>query len=327
MKNVCVVIPIYNGELYLERCLSSIFKQTYKNIKVICINDGSTDSSLSILNSFKDKIVIINQENKGVSSARNLGLDYIFKNFKDCYISFIDCDDYVDSNYFEMLVKMLEDNSSDIVCTSFLYQYNNKSKKFNQISDDKIFSSFEANKILLKDETVQSHSHCKLFVSKVWDNVRFPENISWMEDQATIFKTFNLADKIFISNYAGYHYWQEGQSACRSSISNKKVIQSIKGYMIPYFYDDFNYSPIECEEIKKVSGNALANVFLMMISRFKRNFASSEELKEIKLIKKCIKENKVVKLYHPTNKKEKNKRFVYLYLRPFYSILYKLFSK
>lgn len=313
--------------MYLNRCLESIFEQTYKNIKIICVNDGSTDSSLSILNNYKDKIIILNQKNKGVSSARNLGLDYIFKNFKDCYISFIDCDDYIDSDYFEILVKMLEDNSSDIVCASFLYQYNEKNKKFNQINGDKIFSSFEANKILLRDETVQSHSHCKLFVSKVWNGIRFPEDISWMEDQATIFKTFNLADKVFISNYAGYHYWQEGQSACRSSISNKKVIQSIKGYMIPYFYNSFNYGAIECGEIKKICADSLANVYLMMISRFNKKCATSEELNEIILIKKRIKEDKIIKLYRPNGKKEKDKRFVYLYLRPLYSVLYRLFSK
>lgn len=327
MKDIVVIIPIYNGEKYMKRCIDCILNQTFKNIKIVCVNDGSKDNSLNILNSYQNEnIFIVNKENGGVSSARNAGIDFAFKTFIDFYISFIDCDDFVDANYFETLVNMLEMNGVDIVCSSYFYEFENKSKKYNQIKEDAKFSAFESLKILLKDDTVQSHSHCKLYKKEVWEKVRFPEDIAWMEDQATIFKTFdNSSNGVFISNYAGYHYWQEGTSACRSSITNKKVIQTIKGYMVPYNYNFSNFTPNQNKEIKIVCSDSLASTYLMMISRFRKRTATNEENLEIKLIKKFIKENNIIKSYKPFNKKNKIKRFVYRYLKPFYSILYKMF--
>lgn len=329
MKDIFVIIPIYNGEKYIARCLNSLFNQNLNNIKIICVNDGSTDDSLSILNTFKnDNLFIVDKPNGGVSSARNAGLDYLFKNFNDFYISFVDIDDFVDADYFEHLQNMLEKQNVDIVCSSYFYEFQNHNKKYNQISEDTKFSSFEALKILLQDETVQSHSHCKLYSEKVWKNVRFPEDISWMEDQATIFKTFQKADAgVFISNYSGYHYWQEGDSACRSAISNKKVIQSIKGYMIPFLHDYKDFEKSEINKIKSVTSSALANVYLMMYPRFNKKLASASELNDFKNIKLFINRNKIIKKYKPLNKKERFKRFVYLYLKSFYSLIYKLFSK
>lgn len=329
MKDIFVIIPVYNGEQYIERCLTSIFNQTIKNIKIICVNDGSTDNSLNVLKSFSNKnLFLINKSNGGVSSARNAGLNFLYNNYSNFYVSFIDCDDFIDLDYFEKLLNMLETNNADIVCASYFYEFSKKSKKYKQIDKDTKFSSFEAIKILLKDETIQSHSHCKLYSEKVLKNARFPEDISWMEDQATIFKTFKEASNgVFISNYSGYHYWQEGESACRSVISNKKVIQSIKGYMIPYFDDFNNYSEQEKSEIKTVACSALANVYLMMYPRFSKSIASKEEKNKFAQIKFKIKANKVIKKYKPSLKKERFKRFIYLYLRPFYSFLYRLFSK
>ncbi|MCQ2801558.1 MAG: glycosyltransferase [Bacilli bacterium] len=328
MKDIVVIIPIYNGEKYIKRCIDCILNQTFKNVKIVCVNDGSKDNSLNILNSYQNEnIFIVNKENGGVSSARNAGIDFAFKIFNDFYISFIDCDDFVDANYFETLVNMLEMNGVDIVCSSYFYEFENKSKKYNQIKEDAKFSAFESLKILLKDDTVQSHSHCKLYKKEVWEKVRFPEDIAWMEDQATIFKTFdNSSNGVFISNYAGYHYWQEGVSACRSSVSNKKVIQSIKGYIVPFEFEFKSLNKCEQNEIKNIALSSLANVYLMMYSRFDKRIVSESEKEEFKKIKMFVKRNKVVKKYKAVSKKEKFKKYIYLYLRPFYSFLYRMFS-
>lgn len=99
---VSVIVPVYNVEKYLRECLNSLVNQTLKEIEIICINDGSEDSSLEILNEYASKdsrFVIINQENSGQSVARNKGLDVA----KGEYIGFVDSDDWVDLNFFENL--------------------------------------------------------------------------------------------------------------------------------------------------------------------------------------------------------------------------------
>ena len=110
-----VIIPVYNVEPYLEQCLDSVVNQTYKNLEIICINDGSTDNSLKILEKYqkKDKrIKVINQKNKGVSVARNAGLDVATGE----YIAFVDSDDYLELNAYEESMKvMLADRSVDLV--------------------------------------------------------------------------------------------------------------------------------------------------------------------------------------------------------------------
>ena len=100
MVKVSVVIPVYNVEDYLRDCLDSIVNQTLKDIEIICINDGSTDNSLEILEHYKSKderIKVISQENGGISAARNKGIDLASGD----YISFIDSDDYIDNNFYE----------------------------------------------------------------------------------------------------------------------------------------------------------------------------------------------------------------------------------
>ena len=102
MKKISVIITIYNVEIYLERCLSSVINSTYENLEIICVNDGSTDHSIDILHKYKsidERVIIIDKENRGLSSARNAGLDIATGE----YISFIDSDDWVHSRFFEIL--------------------------------------------------------------------------------------------------------------------------------------------------------------------------------------------------------------------------------
>mgnify|MGYP003292453637 CR=1 FL=1 len=327
MDEICVIIPIYNGEQYIDRCLKSIFEQTYKNIKVVCINDGSNDESLEILESYKKKIVLINQENQGVSAARNKGLDYVKDLKEDCLISFVDIDDYLDKNYFETLLQMLNDSNCDISCCSFVYQKKDKSKPYIQIKNDQKLSCFLATKTLIEDKTIQSHSHCKLYKNSVWTNVRFPVGIGWMEDQATIFKTFmNAKNGVFVSNYCGYHYWQEGTSACRSGITNKKILSTLYGYKVPF---DNNFSEFSFDEqklLKKSSLDAFAFTYLSVIPWINKKTLSSEEKEEFLKYKIFVETNKIIKKCTPFCKKDKYKKLAYLFFRPFYNLIYKLFA-
>lgn len=116
---ISVIIPVYNVEDYLPRCLESVINNTYKDLQIICINDGSTDNSLEILNkyAYKDKrIIVIDQKNSGVSSARNVGLSYA----DGQYIAFVDSDDWIHDRFFEFLHKAITINDSDLAVCSFI---------------------------------------------------------------------------------------------------------------------------------------------------------------------------------------------------------------
>ena len=115
---ISVVVPIYNVEKYLKTCIETIIKQTYKNIEIILVNDGSTDNSLQICNEFKEKekrIKVINKKNGGLSDARNIGL----KKAKGKYICFIDSDDFINEKYIEELHSLIIKNNAQIAICSF----------------------------------------------------------------------------------------------------------------------------------------------------------------------------------------------------------------
>ena len=115
-KMVNVIVPVYNCEQYLEKCIDSILGQTYKNLEVIIINDGSSDSSYEIAENFSkhdQRIKLINQENKGVSAARNRGLE----NSRGEYVLFVDADDYIENNMIELLVNDSEKHNAQITAS------------------------------------------------------------------------------------------------------------------------------------------------------------------------------------------------------------------
>lgn len=122
LPKVSVIIPIYNGERFLKQCLDSVLCQTYKNLEVICVNDGSKDCSLNILNEYAEndrRLIILSQENKGLSGARNSGMDIATGE----YIAFVDCDDYIDHTMIEKLVRLAKQTGAEIAITNILLYF------------------------------------------------------------------------------------------------------------------------------------------------------------------------------------------------------------
>lgn len=122
MPLVSVVIPVYNVEKYLDKCIQSVLSNSYRSIELICVNDGSKDKILSILQKYArldKRVKVIDQQNGGVSSARNAGIKYSTGK----YLAFIDADDYVSSDYFEKLVSSAEEYNADIVACGSLTVY------------------------------------------------------------------------------------------------------------------------------------------------------------------------------------------------------------
>ena len=223
---ISVIIPIYNVEKYLKRCLDSVINQTYKNLEIILVDDGSTDSSGRICDEYaaKDKrIVIIHKENGGISDARNKGLDICTGE----YISFIDSDDWIDINYFNILLMYLVNSNSDISCCDYL-----RTGKYityfayNKEIEIQMFNKHDGLEFYLEKDIVSAWA--KLYKKEIFRELKFPVG-KINEDISTIFIAFSKAIKIVYVNQKLYFYYKNIESITKSKFTSKNL-DLVKAY-------------------------------------------------------------------------------------------------
>jgi len=224
MQNkVSIIVPIYNVEMYLEKCISSILKQTYQNIEVILVNDGSTDNSPSICKNFLNKdnrIVYISQKNCGLSSARNAGLD----NATGEWILFVDSDDYLEINMVNELISLALEHSADIVsCNVFNVYENGKKSSDAKKAYIKEFSYIELVKGLLTQEEIRFEVWNKLWKKELISDVRFKiGQIS--EDIYFDHVVFKRSKKFVYTSKCLYNYLIKRPGNTRSSFKKNKML-------------------------------------------------------------------------------------------------------
>ena len=225
-KKVTVVIPIYNVEKYLDKCLNSVINQNYKNLEIICVNDGSLDDSEKIVLRYKLKdkrIIYIKKENGGLSSARNVGIE----NAKGNYICFVDSDDWIDCNYVSKLVENIEKNDCDIsICNiKHVYESGEEKKVSFGIVDNDIVNNYEALKELFVGNILQNHAVNKLYKIELFrsNNISFPIGRIY-EDVFTTYKLFLASKKICLFNDYLYYYLQEREGSILTKKFNEKKL-------------------------------------------------------------------------------------------------------
>lgn len=248
MPKVSVIIPVYNVENYLQKCLDSVINQSLKDIEIICINDGSTDSSLNILKSYAsqdNRIIIIDKPNEGQGIARNLGIDKA----KGDYISFIDPDDYIELDMYEKMINQAKNLNSDIVICDLIKvdEKTKQSKDFNFFIEAKTVIKTKKIKVVpnknisrdIIDKTLlvsPCYSWNKIYkTSLLKDNKIYFSNRRIYEDCIFILKSHILAQNISYINKAFYNYFIRKTSTIRSSSSKLneiiKTIKEIKTYL------------------------------------------------------------------------------------------------
>ena len=209
---ISIIIPCFNAEKTLEKCLESVVQQSYANLEIIIIDDGSTDETSLIYNKFQsndERILVLKLQNSGVSKARNTGV----KAATGDYICFVDSDDWAELNYCSELYSLLVGENADISIVEASYEDENGNVLCNKpTSEEKIFDGNRALVLLLEDREIQSHPWGKLFKADLLKNVHFPENLKCFEDYSTLFKIFNKAVKVVKSNEKLYHYIQREDS-------------------------------------------------------------------------------------------------------------------
>ncbi|MDD6777121.1 MAG: glycosyltransferase [Methanobacteriaceae archaeon] len=236
MALVSVIIPIFNVENYLKKCLKSIINQTLKDIEIICINDGSSDSSLNILNDFAssdERIIVLSQKNHGPAKSRNEGL----KIAKGKYIFFVDSDDYIQDYTLEKLYENAKNNDSDIVMfkmSEFIRE--DELLQTNRFNLDEVFEDTDFNNFTFTYKDIKpyvlnnSFSACSKFYKKSfldsYDDFTFPENLIF-EDVPFHVKSLIRSSKIsFVSDYL-YNYRVSNSNSIMHSDKNRNDIFKI----------------------------------------------------------------------------------------------------
>ena len=211
MKKVSIIVPVYNVEKYLKRCLDSLVNQTLKDIEIICINDGSTDGSLAILDEYvrnDDRIVVINQENSGLSVARNNGIGVA----KGEYLGFVDSDDWVSEDYFEKLYNSAIQNNAEIAVGGIIRLHRFNRRKF--LTFDKEIVTSDINlKFELCDMPEKSYVWNKIYKSSKLKEIglKFEEGIVF-EDCIFTPQALFYFDKMVTVPDAYYFYWRRSDS-------------------------------------------------------------------------------------------------------------------
>ena len=221
---ISVIIPVYNTEKYLETCLDSIINQTYKNLEIIIINDGSTDSSLEICNKYKKidkRIKLITGENKGQSVARNIGI----KSATGSYIHFMDSDDFIPLNYYENMINTSTISDADMLLGGFYHEkHPNLSIKFENIN------CFTSQNDKLEKTNIINNKFSWLYLIKrsliIKNNIKFIEG-KIIEDAPVSIELALLANKIItVPNTQYFYRYNKNSSLNKKSYKQKRKIDN-----------------------------------------------------------------------------------------------------
>ena len=275
---ITVIINVFNAEKYISKCLSSVINQTYSNLDILIINDGSTDNTLNIVEKYKDKrIRIINQKNQGLSIARNVGI----VNAKGKYIYFIDADDYIEKDTIEYLYRLLIENNTRISVCGSSKVFNYIENKNNCSNKQKMLSNLDILKMVLLSKDYMGTAWNKLIDKSLFKNIRFPKGK--INDVLVMYKLYYKVDRIIYGFDKKYYYYMHDDS-----IVNKRTSE----YAISMYYAFLK----RYDDIKKIYPNLVENevaVLLFFIDLYIHNndeivsFLKKEEV--IKKYKKMFK--------------------------------------
>lgn len=218
---ISIIVPIYNVDNYLEKCIDSILNQALEEFELVLVNDGSTDNSGAICDKYSNKderVKVIHKKNGGVSSARNVGI----KNANGDYIGFVDPDDYIDKYMYKTLYELCEKSNSDIGICKLGRQIDGE---IINKADDKVIlelDNVEAMRELFKGKLYRFSLCNKIFKRECFKDIRFPEG-RIHEDLSTTYRLFSNSNKSIYTSYIGYIYVKRENSILTSTYSKKRL--------------------------------------------------------------------------------------------------------
>ena len=250
---VSIILPVYNAQNHLARCVGSICAQTYQNIEIIILNDGSKDQSLPVCEEFRQKdprILLVDKANSGVSDTRNLGL----KLASGKYVEFVDSDDYLDPDFTERLVAAAEENEADFVIAPYKMVIPAGASKPEQVLD-KIQDELGVMSVARPPEVREygflpagvydkdtfalrlMDKPASYFYSVLWNklyrrdiltgnDIQFVSEMRWAEDLVFNLRYIQYAERFVAIDKPGYYYVQNPQSICHTQINAATIVQN-----------------------------------------------------------------------------------------------------
>lgn len=240
MPKVSIIVPIYNVEMYIGKCLETLVNQKLKDIEIILVNDGSKDGSAEIakkyLKKYPEKIVYLEKENGGLSDSRNYGLPYA----KGEYIAFLDSDDYVEENMYEEMYELAKKEDSDMVQCNFYWEYPDKNKK--KIGELRQYSN--KKEMLVKTRVEAWNKLIKREILEQNPEIKFPKGLRY-EDVEFTYKLVPYVEKVSILNKPFIHYIQRGNSISNTQNERTKEIFDVLDNVIKYYKEKNLYEEYE----------------------------------------------------------------------------------
>ena len=275
---ITVIVPVYNVELYLEQCLYSLSQQTYKNIEVIMIDDGSKDNSGQICNKWKEKdnrFNVVHIHNKGLSNARNIGIEMSTGE----WLMFVDSDDFVSNTFCEDAINIVHSSKAEIGVFNLVYYWDDYEKiESNQYLDSLVDSKIVLEKLI--DGVIDNYVVNKIYRKSLFKDVKFPVGCLW-EDIGTTYKLILQTDKIAFSKQYNYYYRQNRLGSIVMSKPRSGNIDLYKHYCEQYkictkIYPEFG---------EKIYRKVKAYAFFVAL-RYNTDFFELEQFQEIDAILK-----------------------------------------
>lgn len=262
---VSIIVPVYKVEKVLNRCISSLINQTYEQIEIILIDDGSPDNCPSICEDYSkinERVTVIHQTNKGPAAARNAGI----RAANGRYYMFVDSDDFIHEDAVLHMKKKLEAYSADIIISGFCeFVTEEEIDRVDYVNDSKVIcmSPSECLSYMFIENEKICTPWAKLYDRKVFDGISYPEDMTFGEDMFVAHRLFSRAKKIILDEAILYYYCQNGASLVRSSYNEKKFgrIEATKEWLA---FTEERYPQIVDEAIFRYTINIVDECSLLI---------------------------------------------------------------
>ncbi len=315
---VSIILPIYKVESYLERCIESVRRQTYQNIEIILVDDGSPDNCGRICDSYAkqdERIIVIHKENGGLSDARNVGI----QKATGKYITLVDSDDYIEEDYVEFLYKLIQENNAQISICSHTVLYENGTILPKSTHENSVLDAKTVLERILYDEGIDLSAWAKMYDKKLFEKVQYPKG-RLFEDAATTYLLIDQCSKIAIGSESKYRYMIRNNSITSADFSPKKM------QLITSTKEMSDYVKEKYPDLKNAANRRLMYAYLSTLSQLAN--CKKRYPKEEKEIVEYIRKNGNAVL--KDKRAKKRDKFGIIALKfgfPIYRIIWRIYTK
>lgn len=313
MKLVSIIVPIYNAQKYLDECIESIVNQTYKNIEIILVNDGSTDNSIEICKeySIKDsRIIVIDKINTGVSDSRNIGI----KRSSGEYICFVDSDDFLDSKFVEVMVNAISQDYIDMAYCNYMYYYSGKFIQKKPRLTSKTYDIEELKSRIIDDGTMSGilfgSVWCGIYKKEIIEkyNIKFYEHIKHNEDGVFNIEYCLNANKINVLSDKSLYFYRQTESSSSRTYTKENKTQLASQLIFEICKNNICSKELQKQILCRTISENFWHILNLCSKR--NNDSYYNIIKELKMI---LKDEDLKKCYYYINKEEIN-RYKNIYL-------------